>query len=1129
MVRGGVTIDLGAPRQRALLALLVVHANAVVSVDRIVDELWGDAPAARAEHAVQVYVSALRKILGPVIVTRRPGYLLDIAPDDCDAYRFERLVQAGQAAMAAGDPATARATLSEALALWHGPVLADVADFVFATAAATRLDELHIAAIEDRIDADLALGSPLPPIAEIEALLGVHPLRERLWGQLMNALYRAGRQVDALRAYERFRRTLGEELGLEPSPELRRLEAAIVRHDPELASAPALPGPPIAATPPLPAPLRALAVTGPFIGRTDELDELGRAWNSINPDAVRLCLVTGEAGIGKSRLIAELAQRVHAAGAQVLYGACFEDLDVPYSPFVQALLTDLDGLGEHEAQRRLGRDAYHLDAILPGMGERTQGRAPTPSANPDVDRMRLFGAVSGYLARAAVIAPVLVVVEDLHWGTVSIRDLLRHIVRSGHGPVLVLATCRDVAPDITDDLTAFLADLQRHPNTQRISLTGLSRPDVADLVRASTADTIANPDRLAFTLHDVTDGSPLFVQELLRCGPPEDLLRPPLPLSPTLRDVVTARFAQLGSEDEPLVDAAAVLGADFEAGVLAMVVDRPVDEVLDGIERIERLGLVVGVPSRPGRFAFTHALLREVRYAQISASRRLRLHQRAGHVLADRAADGAHGADLARHFGMAATIGEADRAVHYARQAGKVARSEFAFADAADLFERAEAAARLASPPDAGLLCDLAIQRGEALHRGSDPRHRHVLLEAASAARRLGDQDRLAQAALALNEQGWTVAAGQLDDEVYAVARAALDSLGPEPSTTRSRLQAMLAAAMILTAFHEEGRKLSAEAVTAARQLDEPATLAEVLITAHWACFDPENLEERLGIADEVEALSRSLDDPVLKLQALLLRGSDLREAGEVRAGNQATRQAAKLADELGLTLFQVYAHPDWTAEIEGRLEDAERHVSQVLAIAGERDVDATAWVYPVMFSILLDRGRWEELAEALPGLLSGDHALPAYRASLAMMLARCGRHDEARGELEAFTETDFALMPRDVQWAAGMVTLADAVTHLDDAETARRLRPLLVPLSGRTLWQASVCLWPIDLALGQLAVVVGDHESARRHLGAAEATCVRCKTPIHLARCKVHQAWALSRAGGSGADPEIRSLLDDA
>jgi DNA-binding SARP family transcriptional activator len=232
---GDDSIPLGGLKQRAVLAILLLRANQLVSVDRLIDELWGEQPPSAATHSVEVYVSRLRKLLGgggaPPIETLRPGYRLSVEPRQLDLLRFEHLLQEGRGALGAGDPAEASARLGEALGLWRGPPLADFVFEAFAQPAIGRLEELRLAAVEDRIDADLALGRHGELIAELETMIGQHVSRERLRGQLMLALYRAGRQGEALEAYRATRAALVEELGIEPSPALQRLERAILAQD----------------------------------------------------------------------------------------------------------------------------------------------------------------------------------------------------------------------------------------------------------------------------------------------------------------------------------------------------------------------------------------------------------------------------------------------------------------------------------------------------------------------------------------------------------------------------------------------------------------------------------------------------------------------------------------------------------------------------------------------------------------------------------------------------------------------------------------------------------------------------------------------------------------------------------
>jgi DNA-binding SARP family transcriptional activator/streptogramin lyase len=239
----GRSIELGGRQQRLVLAMLLLHRNELVSVDRLIDALWGERPPPNAVKNVQIHISRLRKALEPhgTLRTHANGYALDVAPGELDVDRFERLLEDGRRTLAAGEPAQAEAALTAALALWRGPPLADFAYDSFAVGELARLDELHLAAIEEQIDARLALGRHDEMTPELHRLAAVHPLRERVRAQLMLALYRAGRKADALRVYDETRRLLAEELGLEPSESLRRLHSALLADEPALAAPPRVP------------------------------------------------------------------------------------------------------------------------------------------------------------------------------------------------------------------------------------------------------------------------------------------------------------------------------------------------------------------------------------------------------------------------------------------------------------------------------------------------------------------------------------------------------------------------------------------------------------------------------------------------------------------------------------------------------------------------------------------------------------------------------------------------------------------------------------------------------------------------------------------------------------------------
>jgi predicted ATPase/DNA-binding SARP family transcriptional activator len=294
----GEPIALGGQKRRALLAVLLLEVNQVVSRDRLIDALWGEEPPDTARNTIQVYVSQLRKLLPEgMLETAPPGYRLAVDTEAIDLFEFVRLSEEGRAALSTGDAARAADTLRNALALWRGAPLADLPWEPFAQAEIVRLEELRLTAHEDRIDADLALGRHGQLVGELEGLVAEHPLRERLRAQLMLALYRSGRQADALAVYQRARRTLVDELGIEPGESLRKLERAILAHDPSLNVPAARPG----------LPRRAPIPATPLLGRERELAALAEL---VRHDDTRLVTLTGTGGIGKTRLALELVRRL---------------------------------------------------------------------------------------------------------------------------------------------------------------------------------------------------------------------------------------------------------------------------------------------------------------------------------------------------------------------------------------------------------------------------------------------------------------------------------------------------------------------------------------------------------------------------------------------------------------------------------------------------------------------------------------------------------------------------------------------------------------------------------------------------------------------------------------------------
>lgn len=459
-------IRLGGAKQRTLLALLLLHANEVVPTGTLIELLWTEAPPADAAKALHVQVSRLRRALEADVLRTLPGgYLLEVDPAEFDLRRFEELAAAGRELLAQGDAAAARGTLADALELWRGTPLAEFAANPLARREASRLDELRLAALEDRIDADLALGAHGQLVGELEALVARHPLRERLRAQLMLALYRAGRQADALAAYRDARRALVDELGIEPGRQLHELEQSILRQDTALdlpVSSGTRPG---------------RRAAGIFVGRERELAELAPALEDLAAGRGRLFLVSGDSGVGKTRLADELASRAKDAGARVLWGRCSKRAGAPpYWPWTQALQSLAD-----------------VPELDPALG--------------DAERFRLFVDLAARLREASSGQPVLLVFDDVQHGD----DLSLLLLEFVAGELAVMHVAIVATFVESPDMPDALATLAGHSAHHRLRLQPLGIEDVARFLELT-----GTMDVDAAALHADTGGNPRLVWQRAR-------------------------------------------------------------------------------------------------------------------------------------------------------------------------------------------------------------------------------------------------------------------------------------------------------------------------------------------------------------------------------------------------------------------------------------------------------------------------------------------------------------------------------------------------------------------------------------------------------------------------------------
>ena len=700
-------LALGPRKQRALLARLLLDAGRTVSVERLLDDLWGDELPDTAVKMVQIYVSGLRKALpADRLRTRPPGYCLELTAEDrLDVRRFEVLTEAGRTALAQGDAGRAAERFRDALALWRGPALAEFAAEPFARVEGARLDELQLAALEDRIEADLGLGRGSNLVGELERLIAGHPLRERLHGQLMLALYRTGRQGDALAAYHALRALLREQLGIDPSPRLRALEQAILTQDRGLEARTAEPAPAPDAPP----------------GRAAELGALRAAYDAAAVGSRRLMLISGEPGIGKRTLLDALLAGL--GPALVIRGHCVEQRGAG-----EAYLPLLDGLGRAaELEPRVG-------AMLAARAPSWLAELPWLSAGaPDVlvraTPERMLRELLDALEALASEEPVVLVLEDLQWADPSTRDVLAALLRRRH-PACVLVVATATGSD------RLVGELRLRGTAHELALARLSAQDAAAAFGLE-----AGPAAL---LAQRASGNPLFMRHLLdHLGATGSLEGMP----ETLRDAVHARLAELSEADLELVRAAAVDGREFTTAAVSAALGRPVTEIAaPGVVRASGLAEWPDGTSSSA-YTFVHALQRDALLETIPPALRAEWHRRIGERLeAGFGADAAAAPRIAAHYLAGRRPGPALRFLELAARACGRRR---AYREAiAHLQQALEAAAALPEGAErrrarVELLSELG-QAHVAIDGWSSPEALDCLEHARAEAEALGDREPLA-------------------------------------------------------------------------------------------------------------------------------------------------------------------------------------------------------------------------------------------------------------------------------------------------------------------------------------------------------------------------------------------------
>lgn len=1116
----GSPVLLRGAKQRELLVLLAIRANHPVGAEQLIDELWEGDPPPSASTALRVHINRLRQILELDRSPHSPsarlpagphGYLLRVEPDELDAQRFERLVAFARDANANGDPACAVPHLTDAFDLWRGKAYADARDLSAVRSEVARLEELRAVAFEELADARLALVEHPLVVDVLTAAVREFPLRERLTGQLMLALYRCGRQADSLHAFAEIAGRLDRQLGVVPSPELRRLEEDILMQRSTLhIDRPRLTNPALA---------QRRSSTVRFIGRRAEIGQLMDLYAAAKAGDRAAAFVRGTGGIGKTTLIEEFATRCGAAGGDVLIGRCAPEQRDGYQAVADVVRTIVERLDD-AARATI---PVELGVILPALGVQ-----PVPDSVPPRDeqsaRLRLHEAVAAFFNQHTS-NPRVLLLEDVHWANKPMLALLRHLIRHRDSDgLLLVATYRD--DEISLDRAERVESLLPPGQVRHVELSAFDDNEVRAVVRVTAApELLPRLLELSGTIRDVSGGNPLVVRELLRdldddeAKLDDDLERRLSTMAPAgVRAIVDRRVEQLTPTATCIVRAMAVLGDGISTPILAAVCGFASRHLLDGLEECLATRLLIEDTEQIDRFSFPHALIRAAIYPTIAPDERLRLHARVAAVL--ETVPTTTRAELAHHWCEAAPLGMHDKAAAEAEDAGNEACRAFAFGQAADWFERALAHQVLAGkqPATLGWLA-LALGRSYA-QDGQFHRARDVFATAADAARRTEDRVLLAEVALEVASP-WSSRFGQ-----QLVALELLEAALTHPEEVSPCIQVQLLNALASALYYidpEREECVARHAGEMARQVDDETARATSYLALHrWYTHQPPARSERLALAKSaLELTSADVAGGPLHLRihrellADLLENACIDEfASSLDAYERSATELTSPRDIYWAMAMRATQHT-----LRGDLAAAEQHARGAALRGNELDQSAAGALVLQTFVIHFQQGR---LQEDLAQLRPETKPAQAYRAGAALIALACAetRHLEdvetiARQVLGA----DGDRLAKDVFWLGAVAMMAAAVARTSrDGVLLDLISGLLAPCAEHVVvfGTGGAVLGTGHHWLGQLALARDDPRRALDHLTRAVELSEQLAAPYWIAQAELDAATALEHLGGA-------------
>jgi DNA-binding winged helix-turn-helix (wHTH) protein/tetratricopeptide (TPR) repeat protein len=871
-----------------------------------------------------------------------------------------------------------------------------------------------------------------------------------------------------------------------------------------------------------------------FVDREAEMARLRAALQAARDGVTRNLLLHGPPGIGKTRTALEIAAEARRAGFDVHFGRAHESAGAPsYWPWIEIFRSLGRARGDRELRAAAGAGAPHLVLLAPELGESLAPSSAPRSTDPDSERERflLFDSVAAFLERLAHRQPLLLVLDDLHWADEASLALLGFIAQSRlRAPLMILGAHRDLSASFDAARARWLARARRDASAESIPLSGLTLESVARILE----DVLGEPPSTALVgrVHAGTGGNPFFVSELARLlavrGPAAYGDSDPLPVPDKLRDVVWIWISERSPECRALLQLASAIGPRFSLPLLQRSFRHGGEALLRGLGEAEHFNLLI--QENGGQFRFAHGVIRETLYEELEEPLRIGLHRDIGEALeALHAPDlTSHLAELAHHFAESAAVSDSARAVHYAREAARRARSVFAHEEAAAHYRRALQALDFMHPPDAELRCSVLIELGRSLAASNAPvaAVEEALGKALDLARALTLAEHFARAATRMTAyvldkddqaQFDPLRTARVRAQLSPVLREALAGLPEHAVRLRGRALLLLARLVDGVAEPERAKELSGEARQLAESSGDPVLHVEVLSTLWTLLPTVDRAEERRALGDQMIALSRQAGRLDLERGAQAFRAFLALERGDM-----VERDAAREAMQRISEAFSPGAPPDpilryQRAQMAGPLAEAERAVVDTflrgrrLGFSRERNGATRSiqlWWLGLLQgdvrAILLQQQRYVELAPQV----RDAHVL------LGRLYAEVGALAEAQREVEQCDAIPLEALRRDDQWLFYLSTTAETSAMLGDVERTRRALKLLRPYRERiaTLSWSVLCTGSVARTLGLLSAALGAWEESEQLFEQAIERNEAILAPVLVVWTHIDHARALSR-----------------